>query len=101
MEKATIIVEGTFQEDYEKYFQEYSSIIKLYLEQFNAVIIRRQLIEQTLYGDASPDLVMIIDFPDKEIVQKIFFDPAYLSLIPLRDKIFKVFKMYLAKYGDV
>lgn len=101
MEKATIIVEGTFQEDYEKYFQEYSSIIKLYLEQFNAVIIRRQLIEQTLYGDASPDLVMIIDFPDKEIAQKIFFEPAYLSLIPLRDKIFKVFKMYLAKYGDV
>jgi len=101
IEKATIIVEGTFREGYEKYFEDYSMRIKTFLQQFNAIIIRRQLIEDTLYGEEHPSLIMLIDFPNKEIAGKIFFNPEYLSIIPLRNKIFKTFKMYLAKFGDV
>jgi len=101
IEKGTIIVEGTFLEGYEKFFQEYSTQIKGFLKKFNAVTIRRQIIEETLYGQEHPSLIMIIDFPNKEVARKIFFDQEYLSIIPLRDKIFKTFKMYLAKYGDI
>jgi uncharacterized protein (DUF1330 family) len=100
-EKATIIVEGTFREGYEIYFKQYSMRIETFLQQFNATIIRRQLIEDTLYGQEHPSLIMLIDFPDKEIASKIFFSTEYLSILPLRDKIFKTFKMYLARFGDV
>lgn len=101
IEKATIIVEGTFREGYEKYFEDYSMRVKTLLQQFDARTIRRQLIEDTLYGDKHPSLIMVIDFPDKNIAAKIFFQPEYLAIIPLRDKIFKTFNMYLAKFGDV
>lgn len=100
-EKGTIIVEGTFREGYETWFQEYSAQIRAFLQPWGAITIRRQLIEQTLYGVEHPSLVMIIDFPDKEIARTLFFKQEYLSLIPLRDKVFKTFNMYLAAYGDV
>jgi uncharacterized protein (DUF1330 family) len=44
---------------------------------------------------------MLIDFADKEVARKIFFEQEYLSIIPLREKVFKTFKMYLADFGNV
>ena len=100
-EKGTIIVEGTFQAGYEPYFEEYSLKIKALLTKLWAVVIRRQLIEDTLYGNDKPSLIMVIDFPDKEIARSAFFESEYTAIIPLRSKIFKSFKMYLARYGEV
>jgi hypothetical protein len=44
---------------------------------------------------------MLIDFPGIEIAETIFFDAGYISIIPLRDKIFTYFNMYLADFGGV
>jgi uncharacterized protein (DUF1330 family) len=99
--KGTIIVEGTFNEGYEKYFTDYSLKIEAFLNQFEATVIRRQLIQETLYGQERPNLIMLIDFADKEVARKIFFEQEYLSIIPLREKVFKTFKMYLADFDNV
>lgn len=98
---ATIIVEGTFQVGYQTYFENYSARVRDFLKQYDSVVIRRQLITETLYGDDNPNLIMIIDFADEDIARRIFFEPAYLSIIPLRDKVFKIFKMYLAEVGEI
>ena len=99
--KGTIIVEGTFNSGYEEYFKEYSLKIQSFLKQYQTTIVRRQLIKETLYGEEKPNLVMLIDFEDREVARKIFFEAEYISIIPLRDKIFRSFKMYLADFGDV
>jgi uncharacterized protein (DUF1330 family) len=44
---------------------------------------------------------MVIDFPSAEVAERIFFEPGYLALIPLRDKVFADFKMVLARYGEI
>lgn len=62
---------------------------------------RRQRIEKMLYGRERPDLIMLIDFPDAAIAEQIFFAPEYLAIIPLRDKVFADFRMYLAAYGEI
>jgi uncharacterized protein (DUF1330 family) len=98
---ATIIVEGTFNDGYEKYFETYSQNVRDLLRQYDSTVIRRQLITETLYGHDKPNLIMLIDFADKETAKEIFFEDAYLSIIPLRDKVFKTFKMYLADLGNV
>ena len=36
-----------------------------------------------------------------KIAETLFFEAEYLSIIPLRDKIFKDFNMYLADYGEI
>lgn len=66
MPPATIVVVGTFAEGYEKFFIEYSGKVRAFLEAQGATVIRRQLVERTLYGKSTPSLVMLIDFPSKQ-----------------------------------
>ncbi len=101
MEKSTIIVEGTFRRGYEVYFAEYSNQVRAYLSRHGAEVVRRQRIKKTLYGSDSPDLIMVIDFPSVDIAERVFFEPEYLAMIPLRDEIFSDFKMYVAAYGEI
>jgi hypothetical protein len=55
--KATIIVEGgVFRPGHETYFQEYSTLVRRYLEKHSGRVIRRQRIEKVLYGQEKPDL---------------------------------------------
>jgi uncharacterized protein (DUF1330 family) len=99
--KATIIVEGIFQPNYERYFVEYSAKVRAYLSMHDGVVVRRQRVTKMLYGKQRPDLVMVIDFADHKVAEQIFFAPEYLDIIPLCDKIFSQFSMYLADFGDV
>jgi|SRR5215469_2763047 len=98
---ATIIVEAVFRTGFEEYFQEYSALVRGYLEKHGGQVIRRQRIERKLYGEDKPDLLMVIDFPQREVAERIFFEPEYLNIIPLRDKVFSRFEMYLAPFGDI
>lgn len=99
--KATIIVEGIFQPNYERYFAQYSARVRAYLSRHDGVVVRRQRVTKMLYGKLRPDLVIVIDFADHMVAERIFFAPEYLDIIPLRDKIFSEFSMYLADFGDI
>jgi len=101
MPRATIIVEGTFCDGYADYFAEYSRTVRAYLEKHGGAVLRRQRVTKLLYGERKPDLVMLIDFPDAQTAEGIFFAPDYLAIIPLRDKVFADFRMYLAAFGEI
>ncbi|OHV40575.1 MULTISPECIES: DUF1330 domain-containing protein [Pseudofrankia] len=101
MSKATIVVEGSFREGYEAHFAEYSRTVRAYLDKNQGTVIRRQLVKRALYGSHAPDLVMVIDFPAEELAERLFFEPEYLDIIPLRDRIFADFRMYLMEDGEI
>jgi uncharacterized protein (DUF1330 family) len=101
MQKTTIVVVGTFREGYEQFFAEYSRKVRTFLDARGAIVVRRQRVERVLHGNAAPDLVMLIDFPEKETAETVFLEPEYLVLIPLREKVFSDFQMFLAAYGEV
>jgi uncharacterized protein (DUF1330 family) len=101
MPKATIFVEGTFRDGQEAYFAEYSRKVREYLNKHGGEVIRRQRVTRTLFGSGQPDLIMVIDFPTREGAETIFFAPEYLSLLPLRDKVFSDFNMYVAEPGEI
>ena len=101
MSQATIVVEGTFREGYEKYFEEYSRTMRAFLAKHGTTVIRRQRVKKTLYGTHRPDLIMVIDFPSEELAETLFFQQEYLDVLPLRDRIFADFRMYLAAYGEI
>ncbi len=54
MQKATILVAGTFRTVHEQFFADYSIKVRRFLELKGAKVIRRQLVERTLYGERSP-----------------------------------------------
>jgi uncharacterized protein (DUF1330 family) len=101
LSQATIVVEGSFREGYEGHFEEYSRTVRALLDKNKGTVVRRQLIKKTLYGTHTPDLIMVIDFPTEEIAATLFFEQEYLDIIPLRDRIFADFRMYLAEYGEI
>ena len=101
MSQATIVVEGSFRSGYEDHFEEYSRTVRAFLDKHQGTVIRRQLVRKTLYGTHTPDLIMVIDFPTQEIAETLFFEQEYLDIIPLRDRIFADFRMYLAEYGEI
>jgi uncharacterized protein (DUF1330 family) len=75
--------------------------VRAFLAKFQGTVVRRQLVKKTLYGTHHPDLIMVIDFPTGEIAETLFFRQEYLDILPLRDRIFADFRMYLAEYGEV
>ncbi|MEA2601201.1 MAG: hypothetical protein QOF89_2193 [Acidobacteriota bacterium] len=101
MSPATIVVEGTFRDGYEQYFEEYSRTVKAFLVKYQGTVIRRQLVKKTLYGTHTPNLIMVIDFPTEELAETLFFKQEYLDILPLRDRIFADFRMYLAEFGEI
>ena len=101
MQKATIVVIGTFRENYDQFFSHYSMKVKHFLLSKGAKVIRRQLVERTLYGDMVASLIMVIDFPTREAAETAFLEQEYLDLIPLRERVFSDFQMFLAKDGEV
>ncbi len=100
-QRATVVVLGVFREGHEPYFDEYSARVRAYLNQHAGTVVRRQRITKRLYGGNAADMFMIIDFPTLEVAERIFFEPEYLSIIPLRDRIFADFHMYLAESGEL
>jgi len=42
---------------------------------------------------------MVIDFPTREVAATAFLEQEYLDIIPLRDRVFSDFHMFLAQYG--
>src|SRR5215469_16041633 len=92
---ATIVVIGTFRNGYQEVFADYSKRVRRFLDSKGATVVRRQLVQQTLYGNLSPSLVMVIDFPTKEVAETAFLERQYLDIIPLRDNVFSDFHMFL------
>jgi len=99
--QATIVVEGTFRPGYEEFFPEYSRTVRAFLDRHQATVVRRQRVRKTLYGTHAPDLIMVIDFPDAEVAERLFLAGEYLEILPLRDRIFADFRMYLAAPGEI
>jgi uncharacterized protein (DUF1330 family) len=95
MSDSTIVVAGSFREGYESNFDEYLKRLETCIEKHHGEIICRQVAERHISGSHTPRLIMVIDFYNHHIAENIFFEPEYLALIPLRDKIFVDFRMYL------
>ena len=100
MPAATILVTGVFAEGHEAHFAEYSQRVRAFLQKHDGVVIRRQRVVKTLEGEAA-DLIMLIDFPDRELAATMFQLPEYQAILPLRAKIFSKFTMLLAEAGDI
>ncbi|HEU4663494.1 MAG TPA: DUF1330 domain-containing protein [Dokdonella sp.] len=101
MSAATIVVVGTFRAGHEAVFADYSARVRRFLDAKGALVVRRQRIERTLYGTRAPGLVMVIDFPSREVAATAFFEQDYLDIVPLREQVFSEFEMFLAAPGDI
>lgn len=99
-EKCIVIFEGTFNEgmagsDIQK---EYSKKSTANAEAYGGFIsLSNYSFEQNLGNGLLPDFIVIVEYKSKEKVIQSLNSDEYLSIIPLRDLVFKEVKILITK----
>lgn len=75
-----------------------------YLTQMNARYVENNVkplskfsISEIIIGEEKPDLVVILEFPNKESFDNVFKSESYQELIPYRDNAFKKLELFITK----
>jgi uncharacterized protein (DUF1330 family) len=71
-------------------WQQYVSGVQASLANFESKIVFRGQLVAVLAGKHDHDLVVVIEFPDQDTLDRWFHSESYQSLIPLREKAAKV-----------
>jgi len=99
MEKYTVVLQGTFNENgmNSPEFAEYSQRSNANGEAFGGVVQAKYMIKENLGQNDAPHFVIIVDYPSEDSAKKAFTSEEYNSIIPLRDVAFKEVKILLTK----
>lgn len=97
----TVVVLGVFREGYDAVFPEYSRRVRQLLTSCGGAVIRRQRVLRALEGHSNPDMIMLVDFADAKAASDAFSSNAYQQIIPLRRRVFRNFRMYLAEGTEI
>ena len=93
--KFIIVIEATFNPNgmNTPEFQEYSRRSNANGEAHGGVVLHKYQITDNLGNGDSPHLVLIIEYPSKEMALKTFSNEEYLCILPLRAVAFKEVKI--------
>ena len=90
-EKVTIVINATFNPNgmNTPEFKEYSRRSNSNGEAHGGVVLSKFQITDNLGNGSTPHLVLIIEYPSKEMATQTFTNDEYLSILPLRNVAFK------------
>lgn len=99
MKNYTVILQGIFNEKKMESteFKEYSKRSNANSEVHGGVVKNKYIIEENLVKSEKPNFVIIVEFPSKDAATNAFKSEEYLSIIYLRDIVFKDVKILLTK----
>jgi uncharacterized protein (DUF1330 family) len=95
--KITLITIGNLNPEANKYLQKYASVVSPLLLEAGGKPIFRIEHKETLVGDNPPSVVLGMEFPDEESVQKVFASPKYQEAIQYRDLAFANINIIMGK----
>jgi len=96
-EKAIVVIEATFNPDGIKTpeFKEYSHRSNANGEAHGGVVISKYQVTDNLGNGNTPNLVLVIEYPNREKAEQTFTNQEYLDILPLREVAFKQVKIFL------
>ena len=77
-------------------FEYYRSKIRAKYELVGAKPIKYP-IKHSVIGKEKPDFIMVVEFPNQEVLEKLFNSKDYKKLIPYRNKAFKNLQVFIAE----
>ena len=94
-EKVIIIIEATFNPNgmNTPEFKEYSRRSNANGEAHGGVVLHKYQVTGNLGSGGTPHMVMAIEYASQELATKTFTNKEYLSLLPLREVVFKEVKI--------
>jgi len=99
MERYTVVLEGTFNENgmNSPEFAEYSQRSNTNGEAFGGEVQAKYMIKENLGQNEAPHFVIIVDYPSEDAAKKAWSSEEYKAILPLRDVAFKEVKILLTK----
>ena len=77
--------------------EKYAASVGALLKEAGITPTLRAPVVQTLAGGCKPATVLALNFPDVEMAQAFFNQPAYRNLVPLRDDSFQRMEIHILK----
>ncbi len=99
-DKTTLIVTSNPNSEHQEALNEYVKGVMPLLLDLGGVVIKRSFVTDTYYGSKYFTFLLIMDFPSKKSLLKMFESDDYKSLIPLREKGFKTIDIFFADNLD-
>lgn len=97
MQKLFLIILATLNPQEKEALDIYLKEMSVLYANAGAVPVERFPITSVLIGEAKPDLITIIEFPDLESVSAVFTSEAYQQLLPVREKAFLSLSAFISE----
>ncbi|MFL1896369.1 DUF1330 domain-containing protein [Aquimarina sp. 2-A2] len=97
MYKVILIIVATINPNEKEALNYYLKQMNILYEQVGAQSIGKYIVSESLIGTDSPNLVSIIEFRNKEALEKVFKSEKYKTLKPYREKAFLQVEAHLSK----
>lgn len=91
-----VIAFVTINEDNPLALAKYLETTTPLLEDAGAEIVQRFLVSEVVVGHKPAQSVVIVNYPSREAVDRVFKSAAYEALIPIRDKAFSEYHVSIA-----
>ncbi|WP_282095895.1 DUF1330 domain-containing protein [Epibacterium ulvae] len=75
----------------------YIGVTSPLLERVGARIVERYQIEKTVIGDALPQTVTVVEYPDMAAVERVFEGAEYTGLREVRERAFTHYQISIAR----
>ncbi len=92
-----LITEATKDPAYPAEFEEYVGKARTFTAKHGGSQFKTFVVKETLQAGPQPTAFAISVFPNSEAVKKLFDDPEYKKLIPMRDKAFSEIRYFLTE----
>ena len=66
------------------------------LDSVGARIVRRFAVQEAVVGDRPAQTMIIVEYPDRNAVDRVFKSAEYRAIIPLRDRAFSTYQVSIA-----
>jgi uncharacterized protein (DUF1330 family) len=96
MASAILVFNGTVNKEHLSELKPYLGAMGSIFGEFKGRPMGRFKVEEALLGEANPDLVALIEFPDKASILSMMESPAFHALSEQRARVFRQINLSIA-----
>lgn len=86
--KIILIIIATINPNEREALAQYLEEMNVFYTEVGAIPISKHKISEVIMGEETPNLVAILEFPDRASVDRVFNSKRYQKLVALREKAF-------------
>lgn len=97
---SALIVIATVNKAETEALKTYSSGVPSLIKTFGGKVIHKYFVKELIMSDEAPEVVTVIEFPEKESINNFFNCEDYKALIPSREKAFSHLELLICDTGE-